>query len=222
MQLNQRGGSMGIPEELLNAQQKHKEKTSLKNKKVVEVDPFENEGDEDTSPDQSKLSASDKPDDSEYKEVGVKDILTKLGIDFNEEDMQAMIYKGFIEKEIVVIKGHLKAVMKTLTEQEYRAVDTILTEETKVSAMSMAGYNARKSVLTLCFGLIELNGKQIVNKKPVGDDGQIDIEKLASMRGEVLAKMSGAVVDRLIETHGALTVAVNMIVRDPESLLKNS
>jgi len=220
MQLNNRGGSMGIPEELIKAQEKQKLKNAAKDKVVKEVDPFED--DEETTAKDSTQNDTPTQEKDGYEKVGAEDILERLGIEFTEEDMQAMIYKGCVEKDIVVIKGHLVAKMRTLTEEEYRTVDSLLTEEAKEKNMSVNGYNARKSVLILCFGVTHLAGKEISKKKPATEDGQVDLEALALQRAQVFAKMGGAVVDKLIETHGALSVAVNMVVRDPESLLKNS
>lgn len=219
MQLNNAGGSMGIPQDMREAMDKQAEEKKARQRREEGKPPVDEVKVDSIHPDVE--ASADKKEETQ-KEVGANQIFKKLGIDMTEEDIQKIIFKGYVEKEVAIVGKHLRAKLKTLTTEEYDIVDEVLADEAKNTNMTMDGYNGRKSVLTVAMGVVEFNGKPVVRQVPKDEDGQIDIKQLMLLRRQVLDKMSASVVDKLIETHGAFTMGVNMAVRNPEDLLKNS
>lgn len=219
MQLNGKG-SMGIPEEMREEMHRQQQQKKAKQNRpepddgdVREVDSLHPDLDE-TPP---KKEEEVKPED-----IGALHIFKKLGIEMSEEDVQKLIFKGYVEKDIEIVKGLLTAKLKTLTTEEYDIIDEMIAEETKATEMTVDGHNGRKSVLTVAMSLVSLNGKPVVREVPKNEDGSVNIRKYTEMRRMVLRKMSATVVDKMIRIHGSFTVGVNIGVENPEDLLKNS
>ena len=215
MQLNRKGGSMGIPGEMHEALDKHREQAKAEEKKKSPPSP-----DEDGKP--PEIEEEGSKEESLAKKVGAAEILKKLGIEFDKNDINQLIMKGSVTKDIEIVKGVLTATMRTLTTEEYDVVDEIAVTDLKELNISNTGFETRKSVLILCFGVTHLMGRPIVAKKPLTEDKQVDLYALAELQRGVFKKMSGQVVDKLIEAHGAFSIAINMILRNPEDILKNS
>lgn len=224
MQMNGTGGSMGIPQEMRDAMEQQQAQKNARARRENGEPPVDNIKEVDsTHPDlETKSEESTDTKEAPHKEVGAKQIFKRLGIELGEEDIQKIIFKGYVEKEVSIVEKYLKAKLKTLTTEEYNLVDEVIADEAKNSDMSVDGYNARKSVLTVACGLVELNGKPVIKKVPKEDDGSVDLKKYMLLKRQVLDKMSGSVVDKLIESHGAFSLGVNMAIRNPEDLLKNS
>lgn len=149
-------------------------------------------------------------------------ILETLGISFDEETLQQLIFRGSVEKTIDIVKGKLTAKCKTLTVEEHDLVDEILAEEVQNIKMTNAGFENRRSLLILAFGVTELAGKAVC--KPVLEKDKKTLDKVATAkkRREVLQAMSPGIVNIIMQKQAAMTVAFNMIASDPGAFLKNS
>ncbi len=222
MDLKSKQGSMGIPEDMREEIQRQHEKKQAKARASQEDDvktassPYPDLDDKADTPEKKEEKSADPRD------VGAAQIFKKLGIEVNEEDIQKIIFKGYIEKNIVIVKNVLTAKMKSLTTEEYDIVDEVMAKEAKDVDMSVDGFNARKSVLTTAMSLTEFNGKPLIKEPPKNEDGSVNLMEHMQRKRIVLKKMSATVVDKLIETHGAFSLGVNMGIRNPEDLLKNS
>lgn len=205
-------GSFGMPNDIRDALDKHNQEREAKARLEEGVPPVE------------EVSVEESPDKTNLvKEVGAIEIFNKLGITFDEKDIQSLIFQGIVVKEIEVIKGTLKAKMKTLTTEEYDAIDTIIAREAKEQDMTLDGMNTRKSTLTLAAGLEEVAGKPFINKKDIPMKGDTpDVEALILLKRKICLSMSGIVVDRLSQTFGAFTLAISEATKNPEDFLKNS
>lgn len=170
-------------------------------------------------------------DEDEKKESSIKDpleALTKLGIYMEDEDFHKILFKGFVEKDVAIVKGFrgvkgLNATFKTLTVKEYDLVDELLAEEYRETKMTNDGFMSRRSLWILAFGITKLQGRPL----PVvfEDDAKktVDDKATAKARRAVLGETSHGVINRMIHIHGAMTLAIENIINDPEAeFLKKS
>jgi hypothetical protein len=201
-------GSFGIPQELKDAHERQRAKTQSKPASQAEAPQAE-------APQEAEVL------DEAAGEMTPEKVLEKMGAKFTEEDFQRLIFKGNYETDIDVIPGRLKAKFRTLTSQEYDEIDEIIANEIKDVAMTNDGLRTRTAMWIIAYGVTELAGKPLA--KPTKDkDGKVDSKAIAASRREIFAAMAPAVVNLLIQKHGAITMAVNSIAADPSGNLKNS
>jgi hypothetical protein len=209
-------GSFGIPEELRVASEKQKTRAK------VSSEVFE-EAEESAQPEQTeeKKEESKKEESAKNPEESAQDILEGLGASFSEEDFQRLIFKGYYEAEVPIVKDRLKAKIRTLTSNEYDEVDEIIAGEIKDIDMTNDGMRARQSMWIISFSVVELNGKPLC--KPIkAADGSLDLKAMATERRKAFKAMAPAVVNILIQKQAAITIAINMITANPGENLKNS
>ena len=205
MKVNAQGrpvqGSFGIPEELEQAAMKSKQQPTEPAKPV----------------EQPNTTTTTTKEENTI----VDDILKDLGIEFTSEDFQKYIFRGSIEKEVVIVKGYLKAKFRSLIGKEWDEIDEILAGETKDIPMTVQGMDIRKSVLVLSYGILELEGK-LLSKVIKLNDTELDTKAMALERRKALLRLAPSVTNIMIEKHGALTMVLNNITRDPGTHIKNS
>lgn len=201
MKPNQPKGSFGIPQEMLDAASRQQEQQQ-------QQAPVE-------KPAMATVSDEDAKDSEPVK------IFKELGAEFTEQDFNKLIFSGFIEKEFDIIPKKLSAKFKSLTCEEYDEIDTIMSKEANEISMSNDGYNARRSTLIVAHSLMELNKKPVV--KPVfKDDGSLDKKETNALKRKTVSQMAPAVTNIMIQKHGAMTAALNLIASEPGEFLKNS
>lgn len=215
-------GSFGIPQDMLEAANKHRDQAQKKaappsadEQPNLQAPPEAAESEEETQ------KADEPAKGDSFNDLNPRKILQKLGIDFSEDDMQSVIYKGYVEKEIEVIKGSLKAVFRTLTATEFDEVDELMGEDLKNLQMTRAGYESRQSMWIISFAVTQLAGKPVARAVMQKDGKTPDTKAIAQARRVVLGAMSGSVINKIIRIQGLFQTAVNMIVEDPDAL-KNS
>lgn len=227
MQLNKNGpqqGSFGIPPQMQEAHVRAREEAEEKRKKTAPPTSAPTAAAESAAP--VETSSSSTPDDQKAEETHPIKILEKLGAPFADEDFQRLLFKGYYEKELVVVNHpkeelRLRAVFRTLSGEEYDEADALLAEEAKTVEMTNEGFSARRSMIILSYGVIQLNGKPVV--KPIlNKDKKVDTRATAAERRKAFNALSPAVANKLVQIHGAITVAINMIINKPEEYLKNS
>lgn len=208
-------GSFGIPPAVEEAAQRARATSSANVKKASEPPPQV----EDVAPPPPPEA---KPDDAVAEASNPNKVLETLGITFSEELLQQLIFKGFVEHTVDIVKGALTAKFKTLTVEEHDMVDEMLAEETEEVKMTNSGFENRRSLLVLGFGVVELAGKPVT--KPVLEKGAKTVDKRATARKrrEVLQAMAPGIVTLMIQKHGAMTLAFNMIASEPGEHIKNS
>lgn len=152
------------------------------------------------------------------------DTLSKYGVELEDEDFHKVLFKGFMEKEVVIVPAFrtvkaLSATIRTLTVQEYDEVDELLAEDMRDVKMTQDGFNSRRSMWILSYGIVRLQGKPVHNPVYVGEgaDKEFDSKATARKRREVLGKLGHAAINRMIYLHAAITVAIEAIVQDPEA-----
>lgn len=196
-------GSFGIPEEMKQAAERNKAKARPEPKVEAPVKEVE--------------ESEEKPDASKTP----YDILRSMGADFTEDDFQKLIFKGTYETTLDVVKGRLTAKFRTLSTRDHDEIDEILAKEMKDIPMTEDGLRSRTSMMIISYGVTEISGKPLT-KTILTDDKKPDNKAMAMARRAVFLEMSPSVVNILIQKHGSITVAVNMIASNPEENLKNS
>jgi len=166
--------------------------------------------------------------------TGVKPPLQQLkdmGIELTDDDFQKILFKGFVEKEVVVFpsvrgKREMTATLKTLTGDEYDQADELLAEEISDVRATNEGYQTRRNMWVLSFGVTGLAGKplgKVVSTKDAQGRDIVDLKETARLRRDTLGLLSPAILTKLMRLHGAMTVAINSAVEDPDAnfLLKS-
>lgn len=207
MKGNQPRGSFGIPPEM---------QENMERAKLTKEAQAQEEKKEVSEPVPQGAITDKAAEESEPKKI-----FKQLGIEFDDSDFNKLLFSGSIDKEIEIVKGKLRARLKSLTGAEYDEIDSIMSKEANDIPMSNEGFGVRKSMLITAYGLLELNGKPV--SKPVKkDNDSIDRKATCLARREVLSQMAPAVSNIIMQKHGALTMALNQIAADPGDLLKNS
>jgi hypothetical protein len=201
-------GSFGIPPEMKEAAERSQAK-----KEEVKQPAKEPE---------LKAKVETPVTDEDANKVDPYNILKTLGIEFTDEMFNQLLFKGFVEAEVDVIPGKLKAKFKTLTTEEHDLVDELLAEDLKNKQMTSDGFEARRSVWTMAFGVTHLLGKPICPIVLAADKKTMDKMATAKKRRPYIAGLAPIVMNTMIQKHGAMTVAINMIVSEPGEHVKNS
>lgn len=203
-------GSMGIPPNIQAAGERAREEASRRREEQEK--PLE--------PPPATALADATLTDEQVKQAEPMKILEQLGITFTEEMFSALLFKGFVEIPVEIVKGRLTVKFKTLTTEEHDFVDELVAEELKDKNMTNEGFQNRRSLWVLSFGTVEMQGRPVA--KLVIKDKALDLLATVKLRREVLGKLAPAVINPMIQKHGAMTVAFNMIVADPGTHIKNS
>lgn len=155
--------------------------------------------------------------------------LKELGIEPVEDDFHSLIFRGYIEKEVEVIKNPmtgkpLTAVLRALTSEEVDAVDELLVEQIESTKMSNEGLEIRRSVWLMSIAVRKLAGKPLVKKSPVDENGVVDIKAEARARRAVLIKLNPFLLSRMIQIHSVMVSAFNELLsgHGSEDFLKKS
>jgi len=209
---NKQQGSMGIPPHLTEAAEKQR---ILKAKKD-ETKPEPKTEPPVIQPQEGAEGSSEKEQEGENP----TELLKAIGAKFTDEDFHKLLFRGYYETELDIIKDRFKATLKTLTTKEYDEVDELLAEEIKTIPMTSDGYNNRYAMWIISFGVTQLMGKPVA--KVVMKDNVIDAKETAKKRREAFGMLAPQLTNLLIQKHGVLTVALNIIARKPEVHLKNS
>jgi len=146
--------------------------------------------------------------------------LKKIGVELVDEDFHNIIFRGYLEKDIVVmppIRGTkpLKATFKTLTGAEIDEIDELLAEDIQDTKMTNDGYQTRRSMWLITYGTTKLMDKPLAH--PILVKGKVDNKATMKMKRKVLAALNAAILTKIMHIHGILTVSINAILMDPES-----
>lgn len=215
MERNGNTGSFGIPDEMKQQMDKHKERRK------------EEEADQAKSDSEPTEAVEAKDDNNRVAEQAkTMAVLKELGVEFLENDFQSLIIKGFVEKNITIVQYkniQLVATMKSLTADDYDDVEEILMREVNEVATTSNGGINKKAMLYLCYSITKLNGKP-VNKTVFKDKAKttVDTKRTALKRREVLRKMDGHVIDLMTRKQASYSLCMRQIINDPEQHLKNS
>lgn len=147
----------------------------------------------------------------------------ELGIELEEDDFHKLIFKGYTDKDVIVIpsvKGSrpLIATFKTLTAREQEEVDEYVAEDMNRTRMTVDGHHDRRWLWLLAFGVTKLQGRTYAD--PVyKDEGKKVLDRKAtySARREKLSSLSPVIVSKMSRIHAQLTLALNTAIDHPEA-----
>lgn len=155
--------------------------------------------------------------------------LKDLGIEPVEEDFHSLIFRGYIEKEVEIIKNPmtgkpLTALLRALTAEEVDAVDELLVEQLESTKMSNEGVEIRRSVWLMSIAVRKLAGKQLIKKPITDENGVTDIKAEARARRSVLIKLNPFLLSRMIHVHSVMVSSFNELLsgQGSEDFLKKS
>jgi hypothetical protein len=152
-----------------------------------------------------------------------REVLKRLGIELTDEDVNRLLFKGYIEKPIKLCYDPLTkkpyvATFKTLTAQEYDEVDELLSEEMDNLKMTVNGRDARRSTWVLAFAMTHINGMilQKPEMKKVGKVEMIDTKATAEKRIKTIRALAPMILDKASRVYAAFTATISLILEDPE------
>jgi len=138
-------------------------------------------------------------------------------IEITGEDIQRIIFKGYTEKDVIVLPSILGsqpliATFKTLTGAEYELADEKLAEEIRDIRMTNDGFAARRGVWLLAYGLKKIQGKLYYKQKFSDDAGKVfDKKATLESRKNALGDFSPVVLSRMMAIQSDLTIAINYL-----------
>jgi hypothetical protein len=216
-------GSFGIPADMMaQVEKKRQEK-----EKVSQEEPTPKLEQAEFFPEpkvDEKKAATDEAE-ALMRAITPKDLFKDLGVEFTDDDFQQLLFKGFVEKDIVLTtfkKGDFTAKLRTLKTEEYDEIDEILTDEAGRVPMSTKGYESRRAVLIAAYGVTHLMGKPLSKSITLQGSNDPDRKAMALERRKTIRSLAPVVANKLIESHNLLSTAVELVVRNPGELGKNS
>jgi len=232
-QPNTSQSSFGIPDHVKEAGEKFRqarEDAQAKAEDALKADPVYDEG-YTTEP---EVENQQEPPEATEEVAASSDplvdganpveILEKMGVFLEDEDYHKIVFRGFLEKDVIVVPAFKKArqlsvTFKTLSGQEYDYVDELVAEDLRDMRMTQQGYDTRRSMWVLTFGVSKMDGKPICQPAmSVTTKGkQVDAKATARRKRDVLGLMHPAILSKMIRYHGAITLAINEIVTTPEA-----
>lgn len=220
-------GSFGIPQHLKEAEEEFRQKKSDREARPdFESDPGEmppaemDEEYESSEQAESEIEARAKMNPIEALEAD-------FGIKFEDEDFQKILFKGYLEKDIVAVPSirglkPLVVTLKSLNGEEYDLVDELLAEDIRDVRMTNDGFATRRNMWILAVAATKIQGKPIPMGGPefttdASGKKEVDVKATVRKRRSNLAKLNAAVITRIMRIHGQLTLAINAIMEDPEA-----
>lgn len=149
--------------------------------------------------------------------------LKGIGVELTDDDFSKIIFRGYLEKEVVVvpsIRGSrpLTATFRTLIGREVDETDELMAEDVGHDVkMTNQGYEVRRSMWMLSYGVTQLMGKPVANDVKFSKSEKINTKGTAREKRRVLAALSPAVLAKMMSIHNILTVSINTIIADPEA-----
>lgn len=221
MQLNKpQHGSMGIPPEIKAAGDKARDQV---NKKIEKDFGFGKEMPKELLKEEPVEVTEPTGEEFNVDELSPLKMLGRIGVKFTEEDFTAILFKGVFVTDVDIVRCPgknkeiaLAATIKTLTGTEYDIVDELIAEESDRIKMTNDGFVSRRSMLIIATGVTHLQGKPLVKLTDKRELRDIILD-----RKKILSELSPAVLNRLIQLHGTITTAINLIVSKPDDHLKN-
>ena len=237
----QHQGSFGIPPEMKEAQEK------AEAKKRAEAEEAKRQSQEEENQAQPKQGAGDLGfgadmggDKEAADSVKPVEALKKIGIDFTPEDFQSLLFRGFVEKEVVVVKNpkgkNFVATVRTLSGDDYHLVDEHVAADIKGIQMTNSGYDTRRNMWILSYAVQKLMGNSVwlpkendpmlAKLKALPDEDEADKRITmyrASKKFETISMLSPAVLNKLMKIHGVFASSMTLMVEDEHNpFLKES
>lgn len=168
------------------------------------------EPDLEPAPDGTKRGFSKKP----------IEILRDMGIEPQEEDFHDLIFRGYIEKEVEILKNPVtkkpfKVEIKALTAEEVDMVDELLMEEVGGMRITTEGMEARRSTWILSVAIQKISGRNIVKEANHSDEkGVVNKKSLAKAKRSVILKLNPFILSKIVSAHANMVASYNSILNE--------
>jgi hypothetical protein len=204
---------MGIPDEI-NPEKMIKKGPQKPQQEEGAGEPLFPEAGEPTPPVETQTVT-----DEDVKKNRPLALLKRIGIELTEDDFSRLLFKGYVEKTVTVCvdpasKKPFTALFRSITGEEYDEADELLSEELKTVEMTRGGLENRRSMWVLSYGCTKLDGRDII--KPVMKGDKLDSKETAKARKKALGRMSPTVLNKMMRMYGVFTMALDLIIEDPE------
>jgi hypothetical protein len=216
-------GSFGMPAEMRESMEKTID-NSRKATEKEEVPPEEKAFSDDWQVQEAEEAPPTPEEQAEATKAANRvdpfAILKELGIEPRPDDFHSLIFKGFVEKTVTIAANpmngqELTAKLKTATSEEYDLVDELLAEDLDKLKITNTGVDLRRTMWTLAFTVLELNGKPIC--KPVMDEEKkYSPKETARNRRQILSKLNPFIINKITEVHARMSSAFTILVTNPE------
>lgn len=213
-------GSFGIPPKMREAEERFREEKA----KAQDSDQAEQVVSDFDFGQQDEGPAKAEQEELMRGPITPEDLLKKIGVELGDDDFQKLFFRGHVEKEVTLFPARsgqkpFTVTMKTLTGLEYDEVDELMADDVQALKMTNEGYSTRRNMWTLCFAVSHLAGKPVCKPvmKQLSGNEVVDLKETAKKRREVLSRLSGSVISKMMRVFGTLSVAINDIVENPES-----
>ena len=143
-------GSFGLPPEMAKQIEEARRKPELPPEPVAVSTP--------EVPEAEKSEETKR--EEEYKRVR-KDLVASLGFELTSEDLKTYIFKGRLQKDVVLIPDVASCTLKTTTPKDAAAIDEKLAAFRDLGKFTARGLENEEALLTLSYCLIALNGKPL-------------------------------------------------------------
>jgi len=235
-----KGGSFGIPDQI--KEQAERAKSQKEREPVIEKEPIKEDKPQDDEWDLANSDKTTKEEEPELtdderaeiiiksrtpisaaafqkslQEISPKSLLKAIGVDFQEDDLTSIIFKGYVEKEVPVVKlpnrdKPLTATLRLLQTQELDLVDELCAEDLSSTKMTNMGIENRRSIWTMAFGVTGIAGRPLT--KPITDEktGEPDKREMAGARRKALLAMAPGMIDEIVRRHTIMQMAYNTIL----------
>lgn len=165
-----------------------------------------------------------KADGDDEEDVSPSPIerLAKIGVVLSDDDFHKIIFKGYLEKDIVVVPSirgtkPFVATFKTMTGAEMDEADELLAEDIGETRMTNEGYQMRRSMWFVCYGVVKLMGKPVCQPVVDSKTGISNTKATAQAKRRVLSALSPAVLSKIMFIHATFIGSINGIIADPEA-----
>jgi len=153
-------------------------------------------------------------------------IFNLLGIKFTDDDFQQLLFTGTFEKEVEIVKGKFAVVFNMLKTSDYDIIDEITADDIGDKKMTNEGLQLRKQATTIATVVLKIGmpGKTVAVVKPkaLKKGEQVDTKALIIERRDILRQLAPSVFNIIVSKHAALCAAVDIVVKNPGDLAKNS
>lgn len=229
-------GSFGIPPEMhpdrTMGQQSGRQPASPEGARaappVSNDDGFEASEEDEDADDAAELEEPQE-DSSDTAKTNPKKILAEMGVTLTGQDWSDFIFKGYMEKRILIAEipsddGELRpfyATFRTVTGEQADAADGLLAEEVRESQMTVDGVGTRREMWNLSFAIQKLDDKAVcktvTTTDPKTKETKPDLIATVKEKRKLLSKMAPMILQTLMSKYWTFLGQVKAILENPKS-----
>ena len=148
--------------------------------------------------------------------------LKKIGVDLTDDDIHQYCFKGYLEKEVPVMKTkkrNLTVTLRTLTGEQYIIVDRKLADIVPIKPMTREGLDNLRSLYVLSYGVTALSGNPLV--RVITGGVPKDQETIGDEAFEALTSLSSGILNKIMRLHAIFSTSLHLLVEKGDSPFLN-